>query len=191
MGTNGKEPADMSILKVAHMGHPVLRKVAEPVDPKDILGDEMQILIEDMLETMYEYNGVGLAAPQVHESVQMALVGGDVDDDGNPIIRPVFNPKITPISETLYGMYEGCLSLPGLRGWVERPVSIHVEYFDAEAEKVERDIHGYPAVVFQHECDHLEGKLYIDRMKDLRRLAFDDEAERFLPIETMIDGRDV
>jgi peptide deformylase len=181
----------MSILKVAHMGHPVLRQVAEPVDPKEITGDEMQILIEDMLETMYEYNGVGLAAPQVHVSKQMALVGGDSDDDGNPVVRPIFNPVITPTTDVLYGMYEGCLSVPGLRGWVERPVSIHVEYFDADGEKVVRDIEGFPAVVFQHECDHLEGKLFIDRMKDMRRLAFEPEAERFLPVDTMIDGREV
>jgi peptide deformylase len=181
----------MSILKVAHMGHPVLRQVAEPVDPKDILDDEIQILIDDMIETMYEYNGVGLAAPQVHVSLQMALVGGDEDEDGNPIIRPVFNPKITPLTDTLYGMYEGCLSVPGLRGWVERPVSIHVEYLDADAKLVERDLNGFPAVVFQHECDHLEGKLFLDRMKDMRRLAFEPEAERFLPVETMIDGRDL
>jgi len=181
----------MAILKVARMGHPVLRQVAEKVDPADVTGDEIQILLEDMLETMYEYNGVGLAAPQVHVSKQVALVGGEHDEDGNPIVRPVINPEITPTTDVLFGMYEGCLSIPGLRGWVERPVAIHVKYLDADGETVERDLEGFPAIVFQHECDHLNGTLFVDRMKDMRRLAFEDEAERFLPVDRMIDGRDV
>lgn len=181
----------MAILKVARMGHPVLRQPAEPVDPDAVTGDEIQALIEDMLETMVEYNGVGLAAPQVHVPRQLALVGGEHDEDGNPVIRPVINPEITPTTDVLFGMYEGCLSIPGLRGWVERPVAVHVTYLDADGETVERDLEGFPAIVFQHECDHLQGKLFVDRMKDMRRLAFEDEAERFLPVDRMIDGRDV
>lgn len=181
----------MAILKVARLGHPVLRQKAEPVDPAEIVSDEMKRLVEDMLETMYEYNGVGLAAPQVHVSKRLALVGGGEDDDGNPVVRPVFNPEITPTTDTLFGMYEGCLSIPGMRGWVERPVAIHVRYHDADGELVERDMEGFPAVVFQHECDHLDGLLFVDRMKDMRRLAFEEEADRFLPVDTFIDGREV
>lgn len=181
----------MSILKVARMGHPVLRMVADPVPPEEVTGDEIQILLEDMLETMYEYNGVGLAAPQVHVSKQVALVGGETEEDGSPIVRPVINPVITPTSDEVFGMYEGCLSVPGLRGWVERPVEIRVEYLDGEGRKVERELSGFPAVVFQHECDHLDGRLFVDRMKDLRRLAFEEEAERYLPVDRMLDGRDV
>lgn len=181
----------MSILKVARLGHPVLRHVATPVDPADIPGEAMQRLIRDMMETMVEYNGVGLAAPQVHESIRLALVAGEYDEDDNPIVRPVFNPEITPTTDVLFGMYEGCLSVPGMRGWVERPAAISVTYLDAAGERVEREIDGFPAVVFQHECDHLDGKLFVDRMKDMRKLAFEEEAERFLPVDQFIDGREV
>ncbi len=181
----------MSILKIAHLGHPVLREIAEPVDPAEITSDEIQILIEDMLDTMYEYNGVGLAAPQVHVSKQLVLVAGETDEDDSPIIRPVINPVITPTTDVMYGMYEGCLSIPGMRGWVERPVTIHVKYLDGEGKTIERDIEGFPAIVFQHECDHLIGKLFVDRIKDMRKFAFEEEAERYLPVDRTIDGRDV
>ncbi len=181
----------MAILKIARMGHPVLRRVADPIDPAEITGPEIQALIRDMFETMAEYNGVGLAAPQVHVSKRLALVGGEEDDDGNPLIEVVINPEITPTSDELFGMYEGCLSIPGLRGWVERPVAIHAVYWNGKGERVERDLDGFPAVVMQHECDHLDGVLFVDRMKDLRKLAYEEEAERFLPVGRMIDGRDV
>lgn len=179
----------MSILKVARMGHPVLRRVAEPIPPEEIKGPEVQQLIDDMFDTMDEYNGVGLAAPQVHVSKQLALVGGEFDEDDTPLVRVVINPEITPTTDVLYGMYEGCLSVPGLRGYVERPVGIHVKYLDHDGELVEEDLEGFPAVVFQHECDHLQGKLYVDRMKDIRKLAYDEEAERYLPVDARNDGR--
>jgi peptide deformylase len=138
---------------------------------------------------MDEYNGVGLAAPQVHVSKQLVLVGGEVDEDETPLIRVVINPEITPTTDVLYGMYEGCLSIPGLRGYVERPVGIRVKYLDQDGDAVEEDLEGFPAVVFQHECDHLQGKLYIDRMKDIRKLGYDEEAERYLPVDVTNDGR--
>ncbi|MBU0741722.1 peptide deformylase [bacterium] len=181
----------MAILKVARMGHPVLRRLAETIPPEDITGPEVQTLIRDLLETMREYAGVGLAAPQVHVSKQLALVGGELDEEDEPIIRVVINPVITPTTGKLYGMYEGCLSVPGLRGWVERPAAIHVVHHDMHGERVERELEGFAAVVMQHECDHLRGVLYVDRLKDIRKLAFEEEAERFLPIERMIDERDL
>ena len=181
----------MAILKVARLGHPVLRKQAEPIPRNEIKGPEIQTLIANMFESMHEHNGVGLAAPQVHVSKQLALVGGLYDDEDKPETLVVINPEITPISDELFGMYEGCLSIPGMRGYVERPVEVHVKALDENGEEFEMDLDGYPAVVMQHECDHLIGKLYIDRMKDLRKLAYDDEAERFLPIDTLIDGRDI
>jgi len=181
----------MAILKVARMGHPVLRQVAEPIPPEEIAGPEVQTLIRDMLETMREYTGVGLAAPQVHVSKQLALVGGELDEDDEPIVRVVINPEITPTTDKLFGMYEGCLSVPGFRGWVERPAAVHVVHHDLHGERVERDLDGFAAVVMQHECDHLQGKLYVDRMKDIRKLAFEEEAERYLPVERMIDERDL
>lgn len=181
----------MAILKVARMGHPVLRQVAEPIPPEEITGPEVQTLIRDMLETMHEYTGIGLAAPQVHVSKQLALVGGELDEDEEPIIRVVINPEITPTTDKVFGMYEGCLSVPGFRGWVERPAAIRIVHHDMHGERVERELEGFAAVVMQHECDHLHGKLYVDRLKDMRRLAFEDEAERFLPVERMIDERDL
>ncbi len=181
----------MAILKVARMGHPVLRQVAEAIPPEEITGAEVQQLIRDLLETMHEYAGVGLAAPQVHVSKQLALVGGELDEDEEPIIRVVINPEITPTTDKVFGMYEGCLSVPGFRGWVERPAAIHVAHHDMHGERVERELEGFAAVVMQHECDHLQGKLYVDRLKDMRRLAFEREAERYLPVERMIDERDL
>ncbi len=181
----------MAILKVARMGHPVLRRVADPIPVEEITGPEVQTLIRDMLETMHEYSGVGLAAPQVHVSRQLALVGGEYDEDDRPMVNVVINPEITPTTDKLFGLYEGCLSVPGFRGWVERPAAIHVVYHDQDGERVERDLEGYSAVVMQHECDHLQGALYLDRIKDLRKLAFEEEAERYLPVERMIDEREL
>jgi len=181
----------MSILKVARMGHPVLRRVAEPVAVAEITGPGIQRLIRDMLETMNEYNGVGLAAPQVHDSRRLALVGGEDDENGAPLIEVVINPAITPLTDELFGMFEGCLSLPGLRGWVERPAAVRAVYWDAEGERIERDLEGFPAVVMQHECDHLDGVLFVDRMKNLSKLAYEEEAARYLPLDRMIDGREV
>ncbi|MCB1183001.1 peptide deformylase [bacterium] len=171
----------MAILKVARMGHPVLRQKCAPIDPQKITGPEVQGLIRDMFETMVEYNGVGLAAPQVHQPVQLAICGGEADDEGRPTFRILINPKITVLDASRrLGMYEGCLSVPGLRGWVERPAAVRVEAYDEKGARVDFELDGFPAVVIQHECDHLEGKLYVDRMTDMTKLAFEQEADRFL-----------
>jgi len=171
----------MSILKVARMGHPVLRQKCEPVDPKQIKGPEVQRLIRDMFETMAEYNGIGLAAPQVHHPVQVVIAGGEVDDDGRTRFRILINPEITVLDEeSTAGMYEGCLSLPGLTGWVERPDHIKVQAYDHNGEKIEFELEGYPAIVMQHECDHLQGVLYVDRIEDMTKFSFDTEARRYL-----------
>ena len=173
----------MSILKVAHMGHPVLRRKCEPIDPKSIPGPEIQRLIRDMFETMTEYNGVGLAAPQVHQPVQLAISGGEADDEGRTRFRVLINPEITVLDENdKLGMYEGCLSLPGLRGWVERPASIRVKARNHKGEQEEFTLEGYPAVVVQHECDHLQGVLYVDRIEDMTRFAYEEEAGRYLDL---------
>ena len=170
----------MAILKVARMGHPVLRQKCEAIDPEKITGPEVQRLIRDLFETMAEYNGVGLAAPQVHMPVRLCIAGGEVDDDGRNNYRILINPEITVLDEDdRLGMYEGCLSLPGLRGWVERPASIKVTAWNEKGEKIDFALEGFPAVVIQHECDHLDGILYVDRIEDLTKFAFEDEAERF------------
>ncbi len=173
----------MSILKIARMGHPVLRRECQTIDPKAITGPEVQRLVRDMFETMAEYSGVGLAAPQVHQPVRLAIAGGEADDEGRQIFRILINPEIqVHDKDDRLGMYEGCLSLPGLRGWVERPASITVKAYNEKGEQVEFDLEGFPAVVTQHECDHLAGILYVDRMEDLTRLAFEEEAEQYLDL---------
>ena len=182
-GPTSRSQSDMSILKVALMGHPVLRQKCEPIDPNAITGPEVQRLIRDMFETMAEYNGVGLAAPQVHHPVQLLIAGGETDDEERPRYRIMINPEITVLDENdRLGMYEGCLSLPGLRGWVERPASIRVKAWNHKGEQEEFMLEGYPAVVMQHECDHLQGVLYVDRIEDLTRLAYEEEADRYLDL---------
>ena len=173
----------MAILKVARMGHPVLRQKCETIDPDTITGPEVQGLIRDMFETMVEYNGVGLAAPQVHQPVRLLIAGGEVDDEGRNNFRVLINPEITVLDENdRLGMYEGCLSVPGMRGWVERPASIKITAWNEKGEKNEFSLEGFPAVVIQHECDHLDGILYVDRIEDTTKFAFEDEAQRFLDL---------
>jgi peptide deformylase len=170
----------MAILKVARMGHPVLRQECAPIAPDQITGPEVQGLIRDMFETMAEYNGVGLAAPQVHQPVRLVITGGEADDEGRPQFRVLINPKVTVLDEdSCLGMYEGCLSLPGLRGWVERPATVQVEAYDEKGAAIDFTLEGFPAVVIQHECDHLDGVLYVDRMSDMTKFAFEQEADRF------------
>ena len=174
----------MSILKVARMGHPVLRQKCEPIKPLSIKGSEIQGLIRDMFETMAEYNGVGLAAPQVHKPVRLVIAGGEADEEGRPTFRVLINPEITVLDEEArLGMYEGCLSVPGLRGWVERPAHIRVKAYNEKGHQQEFELEGFPAIVMQHECDHLDGVLYVDRIEDTTRFAFDDEAQRYLDLE--------
>ncbi len=170
----------MAILKVARMGHPVLREKCAPIDPKQITSPEIQGLIRDMFATMVEYTGVGLAAPQVHQPVRLVIAGGEADEEGRPQFRVLINPKITVLDQdNRLGMYEGCLSVPGLRGWVERPASVKIEAYNENGDEIEFELEGFPAVVIQHECDHLDGVLYVDRMTDMTKFAFEQEADRY------------
>jgi peptide deformylase len=171
----------MSILKIAHMGHPVLRQVARKVDPSDIKSPAFQKLVDDMIETMREYDGIGLAAPQVHEGVRLAIIGIEEGngDDRSIRVLPVVNPEITPVGRTTAEDWEGCLSLPKLRGRVNRPDRIQVKALDRRGNKIEFDLEGYPARVAQHEIDHLDGVLFIDRMKSFETLSFLDEYSKY------------
>ena len=170
----------MAILKVARMGHPVLREKCKPIDPAKITGPEVQRLIRDMVETMVEYNGVGLAAPQVYTPVRLLIAGGEMDAQDRPRLRVLINPEITVLdAERREGMYEGCLSIPGLRGYVERPAHIRVRGLDERAKPVEFELEGFPAIVMQHEYDHLDGVLYVDRIEDHSKLGFESEVQRF------------
>ncbi|MGH9141366.1 MAG: peptide deformylase [Vicinamibacterales bacterium] len=170
----------MSILKVARMGHPVLRAKARPLEKSEIRSAVIQKLIEDMLDTMAEYHGVGLAAPQVHEGVRLfvaALDHGDEEEESEPIA--VINPEITLVGTDVVEDWEGCLSIPDIRGRVPRAREIKVRGFDRSAARIELAAHDFPARVIQHETDHLDGVLFFDRMKSLESMTFLDEYSRY------------
>lgn len=178
----------MAILKIARMGHPVLRQKSKAIDPGKINGPQVQQLIRDMFETMVEYNGVGLAAPQVHTPVRLLIAGGAMDDDGRPQLRVMINPEITVLDGNVReGMYEGCLSLPGLRGYVERPAHIRVRFLDQQGRMVDLELKGFPAIVMQHEYDHLEGILYVDRIEDFTKLGYEEEVQRHHDLQHIAD----
>ena len=167
------------ILKVAHLGHPVLRQVAEPVPPDQILSPAIQQFIDDMIETMHEYDGAGLAAPQVHVSKQIVImeVGPNPRRPNAPSIplTVYINPEITPLTDEMEEDWEGCLSVPGLRGRVPRYTKIRLRAYDRQANRIDMAAQGFHARVIQHECDHVQGKVYLDRMRSMESLTFVEE----------------
>jgi len=173
----------MSILKVARLGHPVLRQVTANLSPYEIQSPPMQKFIDDMIETMKEYDGVGLAADQVHESKQVAVL--EVADNPRYPNKPqvpltvLINPKITPLSTETEDDWEGCLSIPDLRGKVPRYRRIRVEAWDRNGNPLDFIANDFHARVIQHEYDHLNGKVYLDRMRDLSTLSFLQEFTRY------------
>jgi peptide deformylase len=169
----------MSILKVARMGHPVLRRTARSISPGDLKDPMMQRLINDMIDTMHEYHGVGLAAPQIHEDLRLfvALLDDDPGADSDAVV--IVNPEIVQLSEEKAEGWEGCLSIPDIRGMVPRYTDIVVRALDRTGKKVELNLKGFPARVAQHETDHLDGVLFFDRMTSMQSLTFLDEYSRY------------
>ena len=163
------------------MGHPVLRAKARPLEKAEIRGAVIQKLIDDMIDTMAEYHGVGLAAPQVHEGVRLFVAaldsGEDEEEDGEPIA--VINPEITVVGVDTVEDWEGCLSIPDIRGRVPRAKDIKVRAFDRTGARIELSAHDFPARVIQHETDHLDGVLFFDRMTSLGSMTFLDEYARY------------
>ena len=137
-----------------------------------------------MVETMVEYDGRGLAAPQIFESLQIVVMIWDFEPEGDPYLKVLINPEIEFLTKETSTYGEGCLSVPGLRGDVARPNWIRVRALNQQGERVGFEAKGFAATVIQHECDHLLGKLYIDRMTDMTRLAFSREYSRYLVSET-------
>lgn len=168
----------MSILKVARMGHPVLRERARPLDPTEVRTSTFQKLIDDMIETMVEYEGIGLAAPQVHEGVRLFVAGVEGSGDNLKII-PFINPVITPVNEDTVEDWEGCLSIPDIRGKVPRAREVVIKALDRRGKPFELALKNYPARVVQHETDHLDGVLFFDRMKAFDTLTFMEEFQRY------------
>jgi peptide deformylase len=170
----------MSILKVARIAHPVLRSSAKPL-PKEAFRDRLfQKLIDDMRETMYEYEGVGLAAPQVHEGLRLAVIELPAKDERSEAEVPfmvLVNPVVTPLGDEQEDGWEGCLSIPDLRGMVPRLKRLRLDALDRDGKPYSLEAADFFARVIQHECDHLDGNVYVDLMKDMRTLTFIKEFE--------------
>jgi peptide deformylase len=170
----------MSILKVARIAHPVLRSPAKPVRKEAFRDPLFQKLIDDMRETMYEYEGVGLAAPQVHEGLRLAVIevpGSDERARAEVPFMALVNPVVTPLGDERETGWEGCLSIPDLRGMVPRWRRLKLEALDRDGKRYSLEAQDFFARVVQHECDHLDGNVYLDRMPDMRSLTFIKEFE--------------
>jgi peptide deformylase len=177
----------MALLKVARMGHPVLRAKAQPLPPSEIKHPRIQQLIDDMFATMREYSGIGLAAPQVHEGLRLFVAGVrsadggalEFSDDADMPYVALINPEVTPIGGDAIEGWEGCLSIPDIRGLVPRANLVHVRAHDRQGRAIELEAQGLPARVIQHETDHLDGVLFFDRMASFESLTFSDEYRRY------------
>jgi peptide deformylase len=169
----GHEPT-MTVREILKMGDPRLLRVAKPVEQFDT--PEMRELIADMFETMKQANGAGLAAPQIGVDLQLVIYGYDSNvryPEAPPVPKTVLiNPVITPLDDVEVDGWEGCLSVPGLRGVVPRWERIRYTGFDELGNAIAREADGFHARVVQHECDHLIGRLYPTRMRDLTQFGF-------------------
>ena len=168
---------DFEILK---LGNPILRLTSKELTKEEILSLEIQELIPKMWNVMKEAGGIGLAAPQIGISIQMAVIKLESDSDRYDNLENseefvVFNPKLEVIDEQKQGFWEGCLSVPGLRGYVERPRKLRIKYLNENADEKEVIVEDFLATVFQHELDHLFGFLYVDRLNSSKDLVFEEE----------------
>lgn len=181
----------MAIRPIIRLGHPVLRTPAAPLDPGSLASPEIQTLVDDMYETMQDAGGVGLAATQLGLGVQLfvyAVVDPDAVDSKElepeePELEVLINPAIEPVSGELVYDWEGCLSIPDLRGLVPRHPAVRVRALDRDGQRVDFRAEGYEARIIQHEFDHLNGVVFLDRMRDLQSLAYAAEWEEFMTTE--------
>jgi peptide deformylase len=173
----------MAILKVARLGHPVLRQTATPIPVDQIGSPEIQRLIDDMVETMREYNGAGLAANQVHILKQVCVIevlANPRYPEASPIpLTVLINPLVTPLTAEMEDGWEGCLSVPDMRGVVARHTTVRLEAYGRDGGKIDLVAKEFFARVIQHETDHLRGTVYLDRMKDLTTLSHLAEWNRY------------
>ena len=195
----------MAILKIARMGHPVLERVAQPID--DPGAPEVRRLVNDMLDTLEDAGGTGLAAPQVHVPRRLVLFyvsteraqrengredgredGGDAPDEAEEVpLTVLVNPTLEPLGEEMVVSWEACLSLPDLAGRVPRYKAVRYRGLDLRGEEIVREARGFHARVVQHECDHLDGVLYPQRMTDLSTLTFASELKARAGVEVAED----
>jgi peptide deformylase len=173
----------VAVLEIRELGDPVLREVARPVGAEELADAEIQALIDDMIETMRAADGAGLAAPQVGVPLRIATIEVREGNPRYPYKPPIpltviVNPELTPLDDATFATNEGCLSMPNLRGDLERFENIGVRYLDRDGEPHEETWRGLTAGTFQHETDHLDGILFVDRMTDMRSLSTWEEFER-------------
>ena len=175
----------MAVLKVAKLGNPILRQISKQVDLKALADQqgELQGFIDDMIDTMREEDGVGLAAPQVNRSQQIVVLEYENNDrypDESSIpVTVLVNPVLSDYGEEKVLGWESCLSLVDFRGLVPRSTSVTLKAYDRDGDRIEKRATGFEAVVLQHEIDHLNGKVFLDRMEDLTKLAYQEEFEEF------------
>lgn len=191
----------VAIRKIAQMGEPVLRRVARPLSVEELKSPAIQTLIDDMIDTMHDADGVGLAAPQVYESIQVCVIEisknprypDALDIPLTVLVNPVVTPQVESPPDDLaeadsIAMFEGCLSVTGLRGQVVRPRRVRVQALDRQGKALDFVWEGVRASVVQHETDHLKGVLYVD-LADSKSLSFLREYERYVPREERIVDR--
>lgn len=177
------EVGEVTIRKIATIGHPVLRQRAREVTLDELRSVEMQRFIDDLVETMRDANGAGLAANQVYEPIRVCAI--EVRDNPRYPYKPnipltiLVNPTVEALTDEVFENYEGCLSVPNLRGVVERYTQVRVRGWDRHGNPVERVVKGLSAGTFQHEIDHLNGVLFVDRVKDTRTLTTWQDFERY------------
>ena len=176
----------MAVREIIRMGHPTLRRRARPLTAQEIQSADTRRLVTDMIDTLRASGGIGLAAPQIDESVRLAVIeipGGRTRYGDIPAMPlSVFvNPEVEAVEDAeRRGYWEGCLSVPGLRGFVTRPQHIRLRALNLDGEPLTLELQGFLATVFQHELDHLDGRLYIDLIEDPAQLVFEEEYERYI-----------
>lgn len=172
----------MSLLKIAQIGHPILRQRARALTADEINSSSIQHFIDDMIETMRDANGAGLAANQVYNPIQVCVL--EVEDNPRYPYKPriplevLINPIITVLSDEQFENFEGCLSVPNIRGRVRRHAEIQMDYVDREGTPHQKKVRGITAGTYQHEVDHLQGKVFLDHVFDSTSLCTWQEFDR-------------
>ncbi|MDP6961300.1 MAG: peptide deformylase [Dehalococcoidia bacterium] len=170
-------------LRIAQIGHPILRQPTRMLTREELLSEEIQSFLDDLVETMREASGAGLAANQVYQSLRICAV--EVRDNSRYPYRPnipltiLVNPILTPASDETFVNYEGCLSVPNLRGQVRRHCEVHVDALDREGNSISTVVKGMTAATYQHEVDHLEGKIFLDRVEDPNSVVTLENFQRY------------
>ncbi len=173
----------MAIRKIATIGHPVLRQVARELSRDELRSSEVQRFIDDLVETMRDANGAGLAANQVYEPIRICAI--EIKNNPRYPYKPNYpltilvNPVVTPTTDETFMSYEGCLSVPNLRGEVRRFTAVRVRAWDRNGDDLDFEVKGLTAGTFQHEVDHLDGKVFLDRVEDTKTLTTWADFERF------------